>query len=305
MNAGFVSLHRKILDWEWYKDSKTKDVFIHLLLKANHEDKNWQGVVIKRGQLVTSNLTLATELGMTVQNVRTALAKLSGTNKQLTNREKKALFPTATANSQKNDENETSKINKQSTCEITIKSTNRFSLITLVNYEVYQTPVTNKSTNKPTGNQQTTNKQLTTNNNINNTNNKIINNTPLQEYLNLFNELFGREFQSTTGRERKLKLRLQKFTLEQILEATRNLSKSKWHKGENDNGWRADPDFLIRSDEQIDKWLNTKSKKPFVPVVEPAKPVVYHEIDEATRQKNLEKMAEIKSNLFRKKDELQ
>ena len=47
------------------------------------------------------------------------------------------------------------------------------------------------------------------------------------------------------------------FTLEEILKALDNLSKSEFHQGDNDRGWKADPDFLIRNDEQIDKWLNT------------------------------------------------
>ena len=53
----------------------------------------------------------------------------------------------------------------KSTNEITIKSTNRFSIVTIVNWEKYQInkkQSTNKLTNNLTNNQPTTNQQLTT-----------------------------------------------------------------------------------------------------------------------------------------------
>ncbi len=31
MNDGFIKLHRKIIDWEWYDDINTKTLFIHIL----------------------------------------------------------------------------------------------------------------------------------------------------------------------------------------------------------------------------------------------------------------------------------
>ena len=33
-NEGFIKLYRKMLEWGWYDDGPTKDVFIHLLLIA-------------------------------------------------------------------------------------------------------------------------------------------------------------------------------------------------------------------------------------------------------------------------------
>jgi hypothetical protein len=73
---GFIQLHRKLLEWEWYHDVNTFKLFIHLLLKANFEPKKWQGVEIKRGQLVTSIKHLANETGLTDKQVRIALDKL-------------------------------------------------------------------------------------------------------------------------------------------------------------------------------------------------------------------------------------
>jgi hypothetical protein len=126
---GFISLHRKILDWEWYTDTNVKVLFLHLLITANYQDKNWRGVTIKRGQIVTGTLALSEQLNLGRQQIRTALNKLKVTN------------------------------------EITINSTKQYSVITINNYDCYQT-VTNKITNEqPTSNQRvTTTKQLNNNN---------------------------------------------------------------------------------------------------------------------------------------------
>lgn len=84
-------------------------------------------------------------------------------------------------------------------------------------------------------------------------------------FLIKFNTLFGSAYRTNKDRREKLHLRLKKFSLDEILTALENLSNSEFHKGENERGWVADPDFLIRSDSQIDKWLNhkPKNKEPF------------------------------------------
>ena len=121
----FIKLNRKILDWEWYKDANTFKLFIHLLLTANVKDKKWQGITIKRGEVVTSLKSLSQQTGLSVQNVRTALNNLILT-KCLTN-----------------------------------KSHSKFRIISINNYNLYQSA--NKvSNNQLTNNQQTTNNQLTT-----------------------------------------------------------------------------------------------------------------------------------------------
>lgn len=99
---GWIKLHRKILDWEWYNDINVKVLFLHLLLTANYEDKKWQGITIKRGQKVTSIGHLAEETGLTIRQVRTALQKLEKTK------------------------------------NLTSKTTNKFTLVTIENYGFYQ-----------------------------------------------------------------------------------------------------------------------------------------------------------------------
>lgn len=76
---GWITLHRKIMQWEWYTDVVVKTFFLHCLIKANHSDKEWRGLTIKRGQFVSSLSKLASETGLTVKQVRRAINCLEKT----------------------------------------------------------------------------------------------------------------------------------------------------------------------------------------------------------------------------------
>lgn len=122
---GFIKLDRNILNWEWYRNRNVKDLFLHCLLKANHTDKNWEGIVVKRGSFVTGRKILSRELGMSEQQIRTALDKLKATK------------------------------------EITIKSTSQYSILTINNYNLYQSNNQLATNEQPTSNQRvTTTKEL-------------------------------------------------------------------------------------------------------------------------------------------------
>lgn len=124
MKNGWIKLHRKITEWEWYKDLATSKLFIHLVIMANHEDKSWQGVEVKRGQLITGRKALSEETGLSEQQIRTSLTKL------------------------------------KSTSEITINSTNKYTTVTVCEYETYQ--LINNDINQQVNqqpNQQSTNNQ--------------------------------------------------------------------------------------------------------------------------------------------------
>ena len=125
---GFIKVHRKLVQWGWYQDYVVKDLFLHLLLTANFRESEWMGRTIKKGQVITSNKHLAEELGFSVQQVRTALNKL------------------------------------KSTGEITSEATNKFTVITVVNWEKYQVfeiSETSETTSTATNEQQTSNIQAT------------------------------------------------------------------------------------------------------------------------------------------------
>lgn len=120
----FIKLNRKILEWEWFSDTCTRDVFIYCLLKANWKSGSWHGIEYDRGEFITSLPSISNDLGFSTMNVRTALKHL------------------------------------KSTGEITDKTYNKFRIISIKNYDKYQSD--NRQTNRQlTGKQQATNRQLT------------------------------------------------------------------------------------------------------------------------------------------------
>lgn len=100
--SGWIKIHRKITEWEWYGDANTFRVFMHLLLTANYEDKRWRNIEVKRGQIITGRIDLAQTLSLSERQIRTALDKLKMSG------------------------------------VISIKTTNQYSLITIKNYSCFQ-----------------------------------------------------------------------------------------------------------------------------------------------------------------------
>lgn len=76
MNESWIKLFRKFREWEWYQDGNVSRLFIELLLTVNTSDKNWQGILIKRGQILTGIEELGKRIGLNRQQTRTALDKL-------------------------------------------------------------------------------------------------------------------------------------------------------------------------------------------------------------------------------------
>ena len=79
MNDGYILLHRSMLDWEWYKDLKTKMLFLYCLLRANWKPAEYRGHHIDRGQFVSTLEHLSADTGLSVGEVRTALKHLTST----------------------------------------------------------------------------------------------------------------------------------------------------------------------------------------------------------------------------------
>ena len=77
--GGFIKLYRSMLQWEWYDDVNVKVLFLHLLLKANYEEKKWRGNKIEKGQILTTITTLSEETRLTPQQIRTCIKKLEST----------------------------------------------------------------------------------------------------------------------------------------------------------------------------------------------------------------------------------
>lgn len=125
MDGNYILLLRKLLDWEWYSDVNTARVFIHMLLRANWKDGNFQGQKIERGSYVSSIAKLALETNLSEREVRTAIKHL------------------------------------KSTGEVTSKSTNKYTVFTVNNYNLYQ-PSDRQNDKQVTNSRQADDKQVTT-----------------------------------------------------------------------------------------------------------------------------------------------
>ena len=79
MTGGWIKIHRSMLSWGWYDNINIKTVFLHLLLTANYETKQWHDKIINRGRRVCSLEGLAEEVGLSIQEIRTILGKLEKT----------------------------------------------------------------------------------------------------------------------------------------------------------------------------------------------------------------------------------
>ncbi|EOC1199699.1 DNA replication protein, partial [Cronobacter sakazakii] len=74
---GFVSIHRQFMDSRLYKDSQAVHLWVHLILKANHEDAvvntDVGPVTVERGQMITGRPTLVRETFIPDNKVKSLL----------------------------------------------------------------------------------------------------------------------------------------------------------------------------------------------------------------------------------------
>lgn len=124
MDEGWIKLYRKFLNWGWFKKSEMVHLFVYILLKANGVDREYEGMIVKRGQFITSRKSIHDDTGLSEQTIRTCLKRLERGN------------------------------------EISVKSTKAFTLITVSKYDTYNVlkeEINQQLTNgKPTSNQQLT-----------------------------------------------------------------------------------------------------------------------------------------------------
>ena len=102
MDGNYIKVSRGILDWEWWSDINTTRVFLYMLIKANWKDGKFKGIDIPRGSFVASIANIAQGTSLTNDEVRTAIKHL---------------------------------ISSQT---ITKQSTNKYTVFSVLNYELYQ-----------------------------------------------------------------------------------------------------------------------------------------------------------------------
>ena len=115
---GWIKLYRRFLTWQWFNKAEMVQIFVYILLSASHKDHGWQNIIVRRGEFPTSVDSISRATGLTTQQVRTCLSRLERTG------------------------------------EITRKSTNKFTIISVCNFDDYQLDEETE--------QQTNNKQATT-----------------------------------------------------------------------------------------------------------------------------------------------
>lgn len=129
---GFIYLHRKLLEWEWYEEHITFKVFVTCLLRASYKDQKYKGIDIKRGEFIIGLTKFSKFLNVSKMQLRTALKKLEKTS-----------------------------------C-ITLKTTHKYTIISICNYDDYQNYEALKKHTK----QHNNNTEITLDNNKNKENKK-------------------------------------------------------------------------------------------------------------------------------------
>lgn len=218
--SGFITLYRKLLDWEWYNDINTKTLFIHCLLKANWEEKKWKGILIERGTFITSFQCLSEETNLSVKQVRLCISKLENTK------------------------------------EIVKKGTNKYTLLTIVKYDEYQCLENERANKRQTKDKQ---RAITNNITIKQNNTSLDLKIDWEKLMNQFNEITGKNTKVINQQvKNKILARLKEgYTKQDLLNAIQNCFNDPYHKETNHKHLTLE--FISRTD-KMEKYSTMKSK---------------------------------------------
>jgi len=190
MDNWWIKIYRCLLEKGYYKDSEFIHLWVHLLLKANHEDKeflfNWKIQICKRWQLITWILSIAKETWINRRKIERWLK----------------LF--------------------ESVKQIVKQSNNKFSLITVINYDEFQE--SGKQNVKPVWSkcEASGNKQEYKNIRIEEYNSH-------DEIINFFNALSWRKITLSKQHKRCIDKAFENwYSVEDIKTAFENISKDEW-----------------------------------------------------------------------------
>lgn len=200
---GRIKIHRKILDWWWYDDGNTFRVFFHLLCVASYQKQVYKWIELLPWQCAIWRKYLSQKLKLGEQQIR------------------RAIF------------------NLQTTSEIAVKTTNRYSLITICKWEDHQIDIEKQPTKRP-AELSKLNTQTTTNKEVNN----IIYITSKDDIREIYNE------EEIKEKERQLKtiyewmmeygyrLEKKKKAIEELIEWIHGRAMNTWWSGQNGLDWR-------------------------------------------------------------------
>jgi hypothetical protein len=242
---GYIKLYRKLLCNPIFKNPYLLQLFVYCLLKANHsEGKAFYGadeIEINPGQFVTGRFELSSALGENSSSTYKRLKRL------------------------------------ESLHVLGLQSNNKNTLVTVLNWSVYQSSNTDLD-NEVTGEGQQSNNKVTTkgqqsNNKVTQTRMKESKKERMQECKEDINSVFDhycevfqgyyKTLSLTPARIKHINARLERYSVEQIKLAITNIRTSKYHLGEepNNDKFYATLEFICRNDETLEKWINHIPKK--------------------------------------------
>lgn len=265
---GFVKLYRSLESWEWSDDLEMVGFWIKMIMMANWEDRQWRGILIKRGSLHSSSRKLAEKFKVSHQNIRTFLSRLISTQ------------------------------------SLTQKPTSFGTIYTIVNYDKFQN-LQDQTNTRSTRNQHTINthtkelKNKELNTPLPPTGEKSSPPDIDQQVKSVFaywqEKLNHPKATLTPERKRKIASRLREgFAVESLKEAIDGCASSSYHQGENDTGTVYNAIGLIfRNAEKVDQFRQRLAVKPKPQRVVPlykSEPV--REISDDDRAKGLQLIRE-------------
>ena len=221
----FIKLYEKMTEWEWYDDTPTLKVFLHLLLTANWKSTRWHGIEIKRGQRVISFRGLAKETNLSEQQVRTAIAHLKSTH------------------------------------EITQVSTHHYTTVTIENYEKYQdsSDTANTATNAQPNTASTSEIEVIEQVEVKNTP-TVYKKDRVDEVVDLYNEMcpsLPRTRGLSATRRKHIEARLKEHSMDEITVAFQKAEASDFctgRKGNSSSRW-CNLDWMMKSENNLLKIL--------------------------------------------------
>lgn len=219
---GYVKIHRKILEWSWYRDINTCRLFIHMLLKANWKEAGFRDTTVPRGSFVSSLDKLSEETMLTKREIRTAISHL------------------------------------KSTGEVTVKTTNRYSIFSIKNYELYQCGDTQSDTELTDSRQPNDipstvieeNKKVRSKEFLTDST-ESVRQTDVQRAVEAWNGLasFGvkpiSRLSYDSKRYQSLAARIRQYGIDAVLDAIGKIKSSSFLQGKGAKGWTITFDWFV------------------------------------------------------------
>lgn len=233
---GFIKLHYKIQNSDLWYDSTALLVFLRMISFAHYEDDftsirfRSKQRHLKRGEFSATTSELSEKLSLPTGTLRKVLKRLENADR------------------------------------ISFETDNRQTIFRICNYDKYQGNE-DKQPGKQEGKQKDKrNRGLKEVKEVKDISTNVDMSTGV-DAKELFYQLvknlgFTDSVRFTEERKRKLKLRLKTFTAVDLLRASTIVGNDPFLQGENDAGKRyGDIDYLLRSNENIDKKLNSDSSQ--------------------------------------------